>query len=255
MSENRVDSGRSAYSSGFTRHITRNAARGYAVLGIVFVAVSIAVFAIPFEKNTTFWVAYAFTVVAFAAQIFIWRARLAQGSGGSARVTPLKSKFLGLPLVHVGVVYLFLQLIALAAFSAVPGLPMWVSVLACALLAAIAGVCLIGVDAAREEIERVDQKVERKISCLKALQANVELLAKQEADASTKEELATLAQKIRFSDPMSSEELADLEEEIASKVDALGSSGAAVLPEQKRAAIAEISQLIDERNAKCKVLK
>ena len=70
----------------------------YLALGIVFIVFNVLAFAISTEKAGTFWTAYIFTLLAFAAQIGIWR--LAFG-----KAETLKSKFLGIPLLHVGVAH------------------------------------------------------------------------------------------------------------------------------------------------------
>jgi hypothetical protein len=74
-------------------------------------------------------------------------------------------------------------------------------------------------------------------------------LADDESDIEIKAALVQLAEKIRFSDPMSSEKLKDLENRIASKVAELK------VTENKNEVIAEINSLMNERNKKCKILK
>ena len=49
----------------------KNTKLAYAVLGVVFILFNVIAFTVPTEKTITFWVAYAFTVVAFALQIGI----------------------------------------------------------------------------------------------------------------------------------------------------------------------------------------
>jgi len=82
----------------------KNSTKGYAILGILFALISVIAFAIPTTKTITFWIAYAFTAVAFAAQIAIWKIAL-------GKEETLKSKFLGFPIIHIGIVYLILQII------------------------------------------------------------------------------------------------------------------------------------------------
>ena len=43
--------------------------RGYVILGILALLVSVTAFAVPAEKTGAFWIAYAFTLAAIAAQI------------------------------------------------------------------------------------------------------------------------------------------------------------------------------------------
>ena len=47
----------------------KDSSKGYIILGILFVLISIIAFAVPSAKTTAFWVSYGFTVLAFAAQI------------------------------------------------------------------------------------------------------------------------------------------------------------------------------------------
>lgn len=76
---------------------------------------------------------------------------------------------------------------------------------------------MITSDVGRSEIERVSAKVKEKTFYIKQLQADVELLAGAETDTATRLALAQLAEKIRYSDPMSNEQIADIENRIAAK--------------------------------------
>ena len=93
----------------------KNSTKGYIILGILFALVSIIAFAVPTIKTTTFWIAYVFTAAAFAAQIIIWNKALGKEE--------LKSKFLGFPVVHIGIVYVIIQTVVFAVFLFVPTLP------------------------------------------------------------------------------------------------------------------------------------
>ncbi len=220
----------------------KNKNSGYAVLGILFVLISIIVFVIPTEKTATFWIAYVFTAIAFVSQIVIWKKALGKNDA-------LKSKFLGLPVVHIGIVYLIIQIITLAVFTAVPTLPNWSAVVACAVILGISAVCMIAGEAGRNEIERVEAKIQKKVFFIKELQADVELLADAEKDTKTKTALQQLAEKIRFSDPMSNDALAEVEAVITSKIAELKTAS------NKEAVIQELNSLLTERNKKCKILK
>lgn len=220
----------------------KNSSKGYLILGILFTLVSIIAFAVPTAKTAAFWISYVFTVIAFAAQIVIWKSAL-------GRAESLKSKFLGFPVIHIGIVYLIVQIIALAVFLLIPTLPIWSAVIACALVAGVSAVCMIASDIGRSEIERVSAKVREKTFYIKQLQTEVELLAGAETDAATKSELAQLAEKIRYSDPMSDEQITDIENRITAKIAELKSST------DKTEIINELNSLLDERNRKCKLLR
>ena len=220
----------------------KNRSKGYLILGVLFVLVSVIAFAVPLAKNTAFWISYAFTVIAFAAQIIIWKSAL-------GRTEALKSKFLGFPVVHIGIVYLVVQIIALAVFLFSPTLPIWGAVVACAVIAGASAVCMIASDVGRSEIERVSSKVQKKTFFIKQLQTEVELQADAETDIATKSALTQLAEKIRYSDPVSNEQIADIEDRITAKVAELKKAA------DKTNCIVELNSLFDERSRKCKLLK
>lgn len=219
----------------------KNSTKGYVILGILFALISIIAFAVPTVKTATFWIAYVFTAAAFAAQIIIWRTALGKET--------LKSKFLGFPVVHIGIVYTVIQVIAFAVFMFVPTLPTWSAIVVCSIIAGISAVCMISADAGRNEIERVEAEVQKKVFYIRELQTVVELLTDVETDADTKAALDQLAEKIRFSDSMSSEQLANLENKISAKVLELKTAP------NKVEIITELNSLLDERNKKCKILK
>jgi hypothetical protein len=108
---------------------------------------------------------------------------------------------------------------------------------------------LIGAEIGREEINRVEGKIEKKVFYIKSLQVDVELIAESETDPEIKKELFQLAEKIRFSDPMSNEILAEIEKEISDRIKELK------LAENKKPVIATINALLMERNKKTKILK
>ena len=110
----------------------KNSTKGYIILGILFALVSIIAFAVPTSKTATFWIAYVFTAAAFAAQIGIWKTAL-------GKEETLKSKFLGFPVVHIGIVYAVIQVIAFAVFMFVPTLPAWSAIVVCSIISGVSG--------------------------------------------------------------------------------------------------------------------
>lgn len=220
----------------------KNSIKGYVILGILFALVNIISFVVPTIKTVAFWIAYVFTVAAFAAQIVIWKTALGKKDA-------LKSKFLGFPIVHIGIIYVIMQTVVFVVFLFVPSLPIWSVIVICSIIAGISSVCMISADTGCNEIECVEVKVQKKVFHIRELQADVELLADAETDNDIKTALIQLAEKIRFSDPMSNEQLADLESKIFSNVLELK------MVEDKAKIITELTSLLDERNKKCKILK
>ena len=149
----------------------------------------------------------------------------------------------------IGIVYLVVQIAVLFIFVFAEKLPTWSALVICTAIAAIAAIFMIAADAGRTEIERVEQKIKGKVFYIKNLQVDMEILAGAEKDAKTKKALEQLAEKIRFSDPMSNEQLAVLEDKISLAVENLKSS------DDKMKIIEDLNLLLDERNRKCKILE
>ena len=220
----------------------KNNLMSYLALGIVFALFNVIAFVIPTEKIATFWTAYVFSVIAFAVQIPLWK--IAFGKKDT-----LKSKFLGIPVIHVGIAYLIIQLIAFAVFMVFPTLPVWLAVIVCAIILVTSALCIIAGQAGANEINRVEEKIKVKRAFIQFLQTDIEMLAETETDSETKIALKKLAEKVRFSDPMSHEMLGELESRISAKVEEMKISS------NKIFLIGEIDLLLTERNKKCRILK
>lgn len=222
--------------------MSRNKRLGCIILLVAFVVASVVVFAIPTEKTASFWVAYIFTCIAFAAQMLIWNI-------GFRDNTPLKSKFLGIPVVRVGYIYLALQLITLAVLLVYPCLPLWVTIIISVLIVGISAICMITAEIGRDIISNVEEKVQSKVSYIREIQTDIEIAAERESDSATKRRIQKLAEKVRYSDPISSDELFELEKKISEKVKDLNGA------DDKLAIVDEIELLLLERNKKCVIIK
>ena len=212
------------------------------ILLIALVIVCAVAFAIPTAKTTSFWVAFAFTCIAFAAQILIWNIGFKDNS-------PLKSKFLGIPVIRVGYIYLVLQLIALAVLMAYPALPVLITIIINVLIVGISAVCMITAKISIDIVSNVEEKVQAKASYIREIQTDIEIVAERESDSAIKQKILKLAEKVKYSDPISSDELFELEKKISDKVKELNNA------DDKSAIVDEIDLLLLERNKKCKIHK
>lgn len=215
---------------------------GYLILAIVLIVFAVIAFAAPFEKTPVFWVSFVFGLLAICFQIPLWNKAL----GGET----LKSKFLGFPVLHIGVAYLIIQLIVSIIMMAVPGIPLWIAIIIDVVILAISCTLVPSGGVARTVIEETEEKIQAKTSFIKSLKADVDILLSKETDAEVKDALRKLSDEIRFSDPMSNSALENIEAEISDRLISLSEAG-----ENKKNVISEISGLIKQRNIKCKALK
>jgi len=230
--------------------LTKNKGMFFAAVFIILAVFNVVVFVIPFSKGGGFWTGYGFSMLAIllAAAVSFY----AFDREG------LKSKFYGIPLISVVWRYLVIQVIAsvieMVLFQFVPSIPFQYAI---ALNVILLGVCLLGlitVEASREEIERIDVKIKEKVFYIKSLQADVEsLISKVPEDA--KKMLKDLAETIRYSDPISSPQLAAIENKIEAKTAAIAEAVDNTDGDAIKTLCDELQQLFAERNRKCKVLK
>ncbi len=209
----------------------------YIVIAILFVIYNVIAFVIPTTKTSAFWICYAFTVISFAVQAYVWYATI-------GKKQDLKSKLLGSSITYISAVYLAIQFVAFLIFMFVSSAPNWCAILVCVMILGISAVCMITTNAGTEMITATENKVAVKRQFIKDLQIEVEMLAETETDSEIKLKLTELAKKIRLSDPMSDPSLADLENEMSIKVASIDHST------DKSAAIAEVERLLLKRNKK-----
>ena len=215
---------------------------GYLILAIILVVFAVVAFVAPFEKTPVFWVSFVFGLLAICFQIPLWNKAL---SGET-----LKSKFLGFPVLHIGIAYMIIQLIVSIIMMAVPGIPLWIAIIADVVILAISCALVTSGGVARTAIEETEGKIQAKTSFIKSLKADVDILLSKETDSEVRDALRKLSDEIRFSDPMSNNALDNIEAEISDKLISVSAAG-----ENKKNVISEISGLIKQRNIKCKALK
>lgn len=223
----------------------KDSLRGMIVAFVTLAIYHLIVFLIPFDKNTTFWVSYSFTLVAFAvviASIYI----------AFIHKPDAKSRFYGFPIARIGVVYGTCQLIASFVIMALgQWITFWIAVLLYAIGLGVAVIGLVSADSVVEQICGLDDKLKMDTTMMRALQSKVSQIAAQyNHDA-----IIALADEMRYSDPVSSSALAEAEADLAAMIDQLQ----AAVVDGDYAVVGQLCQkassLLAERNRLCKLNK
>lgn len=230
--------------------MSKNKVRFFITLAIIFAAFAVIAFAAPFTHNAVFWLSLVFGVIAIAVQLYAFP----KAFGGQE----VRSKFYGFPLARITTVYLVVQL-ALSLIFMIVGkfapVPAWIpAVVYVALLAAFA-IGFIAADSMKEEVQRQDTLLKARVDPMRALQSKSAFIAGQCDDPETKKVLDKLAESFRFSDPVSSDALNDIEATLAALVDELQS---AVLDKDNAAAqtlCAKAEATLADRNRLCRLNK
>lgn len=227
----------------------KNAIRWWVVLGVVLVVYNVLAFALPFPKTAVFAVSYLFTTIAILAQIYVIRTAFYRGEG-------VKSKFYGFPIAKLGVIYLAVQLIAGLVFMAL-GLivPVWLPLALYVVLLGVAAAGFVAADAARDEVVRQEVKLEKDVSRIREFQAKGRALVALNQVSEAARPLEKLAENLRFSDPVSSEALTEIEDQLAECLTQLQEAVSAQKTEQILSVCQEAEHILAERNQLCKLSK
>ena len=228
--------------------MNRNGARGILILVVLAVVFSVVAFAIPFEKNTVFWIGYACGMFAILFQAYIFRVSLGREDA--------RSRFYGFPIARLGVYYLAAQLIlsileiALARF-----LPVWAVLIVNVILLGAALIGCVTAETMREEILRQDQALKKDVTVMRDLQSQAAALVTSCDDEDLKRSLQKLAEEFRFSDPVTSEKTRELEAELRSRLQDLQQAIVDGNAENVATLADQLTEKLRERNRVCAVHK
>lgn len=226
-----------------------NAVRGCIILGAIFVAWLVTVLVAPFVKGTAYWLSFAFTLIAFVLQLYVFKISFSKGIDA-------RSKFYGFPIARIGALYLIAQLaLGLLAMALTKWVPAWVDAIVFVVILAIAAIGCITADIMRDEVERQDIKLKTDVSVMRSMQCKVSVLVNQCKNPELKDELKKLEEDFRFSDPVSNEALVDSESSLAACLDELQNSLANGNVETATASCRKAKTMLVERNRLCKLNK
>jgi len=218
-----------------------------ATMFIIMAVYNVVVFVIPFSRGGGFWTGYGFTMLAMILTTSLGFYAFDRRS--------LRSKVYGVPFLFVVRWYIIIQVIVGLLQMILTFIPAQYMIAANII---ILGAFLIGViivEVGKDEIERIDKKVKEKVFYIKSLQVDVEGMVHKTSDGTVKKVLKDLAETIRYSDSMSSLQLAAIENKIESKFAALAETVENANGDASKALCDELQQLFAERNRKCKILK
>lgn len=218
-------------------------------LGVLLVLYILIAFLIPFVHTATFWVSFVFTLIAFGvvgAAFYI----------AFIKNPDAKSRFYGFPIAKIGAIYSLVQLMAGILFMALAALaPAWVAVLVYAIALGAAVIGLISAEAVAEEIHNQDAKLKKDVTLMRSLQSKLNQMAAQCDNPDVAAEVMRFAEEMRYSDPVSSEALADIEADLAAAVDELQSAAVDGDSASVKQLCRKASALLAERNRLCKLNK
>ena len=223
----------------------KNFTRSAICLGVLLLLYILLAFLIPFPKTAVFWLSFGFTLVAFAVTGWALYTAFLKNPGATSR-------FYGFPIARIGVIYGGGQLVCGLLFMALgKWIPTWLAVLVYAAMLGATVIGLMGAETVVDTIQSQDQKLKQDVRFMRELQSKVNQMAAQ----CSLPEVKQFCENIRYSDPVSSEALAEIDLDLSAAVDNLQSA----IVDGDNIAIRQLAQKADnvlsERNRLCKLNK
>ena len=213
------------------------------ILNLIFLfAFNLLAFVIPFNRDTIFvinLISVNITMILNLLFIIIYM--------NSKQKT--KNRFLNLSILNLNYIFICLAIIIFIIFNIIPITKLWIPLTIDIILIMAIVVINTCLNKSVKYIEDYDKKVKQNKKYLNLIQLEVELLFQKELNLDVKNKLKELLDVIKYSDPMSVEEVKDLELVISNKIEYLKKS------EFDLDTIGEIKELLIERNKKIKILK
>lgn len=202
----------------------------------------------------------AFTVSFWTSYIMMTIAFIAVGITNLATMnsrTESKDLLLKVPVIKYSVLYLVIELIVSTAsiilgLTSVPwfiSLPVQIVILGVYVIITVISIF------AKGHIHRIDDKVRDKTTFTKLLKVDIDMIVEKAEDPEVREAFINLSEQVRYSDPMSNENLFELEKQI---LQCISYADRCVSENKKEAALknCEIaSRMLFERNQKTQALK
>lgn len=214
-------------------------------LGVLLMLYILLAFLIPFVKTAVFWFSFAFTLIAFGVTAYALYTAFLKKPGA-------RSCFYGFPTARIGVLYCGIQLAVGLLFMALgKWIPAWLAVLVYAAMLGAAVIGLVSADAVVETIHTQDGKLKKDVAFMRVLQSKANQMAAQ----CHLPEVQQFCENVRYSDPVSSEALAEIEGALSAVADDLQ----AAIVEGNNGRTCQLAQKADnllcERNRLCKLNK
>ena len=179
--------------------------RGGIIAGTIVVFYNILAFLIPFEHTGTFWLSYAFTWLAFVVSFGSIGYSFSNGADA-------KNWFYGFPVAKAGATYLVVQFVlGFVGMIFADYILTWIWLIILVIPLVIAVISITAADSTRDEIKRMDEKLATDVHNIRALQSKSSFLPTLCSDSALTAELEDLAEKFRYSDPVSSKYTMKLE--------------------------------------------
>lgn len=222
---------------------------GVALLSLLAAAIyNLVVFFCFRDYNSVFWLSYGFTMAAFVIQLVTILLAF--------RTFTAEATFFGIPVASFSLYYLATQVVVSLILMTASGFVTlkWALFIQLILLAIYLFMVVVAL-LARNTAADISSHYKEQVFNLRANLVEVETFAEGCSDAETKEALKALAEKIRYSDPMTVAAVEDVNRSIQGKLEELREQLDAEDYENGRKSCRALERLYAERNRKLAISK
>ena len=167
----------------------------------------------------------------------------------------LSGTFYRLPLIRLSYACVIVTLVLGCLAMAIPGLPSWIPLIVAVLVMAIYVFMILKAAAAAQIVEGIDEKVRANTAFVRNLTVEANTLATRAKSEPVKAACKKVYEAVRYSDPMTSDALADVENRIRTEFNAFTDAVLSDNADAVNASADELLSLITERNQTCKAGK
>lgn len=197
--------------------------------------------------SPSFWVGYTFITIAFISNLICSLLFFKEENKGKV--------FLNIPIINLAYSALIVSFVVGAIAMAVPQIPYWIGVIVDVLVLAFYAIAIVKASAAADIVNDVEQKVKAQTFFIKSLTVDADSLMARAKSDEMKAETKKVYEAIRYSDPMSNNALASIENQIQNEFNAFADAVKNNDIDLAKSSANEIVILINDRNKKCKLLK
>lgn len=233
--------------------MNKNIKRYCIVILILAIVYNVLIFSIPYphKSNSVFWLSWAIGLLFIIIQPVI-------AFFGLKDSYSLKSKIYGWPIIRVGYISLFIQLIITCTFlilGAFIEVPVWILFVLEVLLVSFASIGLIATSMVKETIEKIEENAPITTKFINDLIIDSNMLSQRDTNETIHNKLVLFADEVRYSDPVSIESLTEFEDEILRKYLIMKDNVINEKYDDVELEIDELVSLMKERNQRIKIGK
>ena len=197
--------------------------------------------------DARFWISWVVVIATFVGQLVC--ARVAFKSETKEKL------FLNISIITQSYAALVLSVIVASILMLIPDCPYWIAAIVCSIVFGYSAIMISGTKAAANIVEKRGAEVADKTAFIKNITSDAESLVSKGTSPEMKIKLKKVYELLRYSDPMSKEELKSIESKMAVKFndisDAVKENNSTLVNEYCE----EFFALVEERKTKCKALK